>query len=46
MMRMKKRKHLSNINDGMINNQISQHNPVDSKTPLMNLVNSELKIIL
>ena len=53
LLRMKKRKHLSNINDGMINNQISlqrspygQHHPVDSNTPLMNLVNSELKIIL
>ena len=46
LLRMKKRKHLLNINDAMINNQISQHNPVDSNTPLMNLVNSELKIIL
>ncbi len=53
LLRMKKRKHLSNINEDMITNQISlqrspygQHNPVDSKTPLMNLVNSELKIIL
>lgn len=46
LLRMKKRKHLSNINEDMITNQISQHHPVDSKTPLMNLVNSELKIIL
>ncbi len=46
LLRMKKRKQLFNINIDMINNQISLHNPVDSNTPLMNLVNSELKIIL
>jgi len=46
LLRLKKRKQLLNINDDMINNKISQHHLVDSQTPLMNVVNSELKVIL
>ena len=34
------------MNDDVMNNEIYQHQPVDSQTPLMNVVNSELKAIL
>jgi RNA polymerase sigma factor (sigma-70 family) len=46
LLRLKKRKQSLNMNNDMINNKISQHYPVDSQTPLMNVVNSELKVIL
>jgi len=46
LLRLKKRKQLLNINDDMISNQIYQQHPVDVQTPLMNVVNSELKVIL
>jgi RNA polymerase sigma factor (sigma-70 family) len=46
LLRLKKRKQSFNMNDDMINNKISQHHLMDSQTPLMNVVNSELKLIL
>ena len=46
LLRLKKRKQLLNINDDINSNQISQQHPVDVQTPLMNVVNSELKVIL
>jgi RNA polymerase sigma-70 factor (ECF subfamily) len=46
LLRLKKRKQSSNMNDDMINTKISEHHLVDSQTPLMNVVNSELKVIL
>jgi RNA polymerase sigma factor (sigma-70 family) len=45
LLRVKKRKQSLNMNDG-ISNQIDQPHLVDSQTPLMNVVNSELKVIL
>jgi len=46
LLRLKKRKRSLNINYEMIDTKISQNHPVDSQTPLMNVVNSELKVIL
>ena len=46
LLRLKKRKQSLNINDDIISNQIYQQHPVDVQTPLMNVVNSELKVIL
>jgi RNA polymerase sigma factor (sigma-70 family) len=46
LLRMKKRKQLLDINDNVINNKTSQHHLVDPQTPLLNVVNSELKVIL
>jgi RNA polymerase sigma factor (sigma-70 family) len=46
LLRLKKRKQSFNANDDVMDNQIYQYHPVDSQTPLMNVVNSELKKIL
>ncbi|MEP6950804.1 MAG: RNA polymerase sigma factor [Ginsengibacter sp.] len=46
LLRMKKRKQILNINDDVVSDQIYQSQLVDSQTPLMNVVNSELKGIL
>ena len=43
LLRLKKRKQSFNMNDDMMNNQIYQHHPVDSQTPLMNVVNFRVK---
>ena len=45
LLRLKKRKQSFNMNDD-VNNQTYQHHPVDSQTPLMNVINLELKKIL
>jgi len=45
LLRLKKRKQLLHINDDSAQNQI-QHQPVDFQTPLMKVINSELKQIL
>ena len=45
LLRLKKRKQLLHINDDSPQNQI-QHQPVDFQTPLMKVINSELKQIL
>ena len=46
LLRLKKRKQSLNMNDDVMNNDIYHHYLVDSQTPLMNVVNSELKVIL
>jgi RNA polymerase sigma factor (sigma-70 family) len=46
LLRLKKRKLALPINDDVMNDQIHQHRLVYSQTPLMNVVNSELKKIL
>ena len=46
LLRIRKRKQLLNLNDDTVNNEISQQYSVDSQTPLMNVINSELKGIL
>ncbi len=46
LLRLKKRKQSLNMNDDVMNNDIYHHHLVDSQTPLMNVVNSELKVIL
>ena len=46
LLRLKKRKQSLNMNDDVMNNDIYHHHLVDSQTPLMKVVNSELKIIL
>ena len=46
LLRLKKRKQLLRINDDTINNQVSKQHQVDVQTPFMNVVNTELKVIL
>ena len=46
LLRLKKRKQSLNLTDNLMNNPIYKHHPVDSQTPFMNVVNSELKVIL
>jgi len=46
LLRIKKRKQSSNMNDDAMNNEIYRNHPADPQTPLMNVVNSELKKIL
>ncbi|MEO8764571.1 MAG: RNA polymerase sigma factor [Ginsengibacter sp.] len=46
LLRRKKRIQLSNISYEMNDNKISQHHQVEPQTPLMNVINSELKVIL
>jgi RNA polymerase sigma-70 factor (ECF subfamily) len=46
LLRLKKRKQSLNMNDDVMDNDIYHHHLVDSKTPLMSVVNSELKVIL
>lgn len=46
LLKLRKRKQVLNITSEMIDNKISHNHQVDSQTPLMNVVNSELKVIL
>jgi len=46
LLRLKKRKQSLNMNDDMMTNEIYHHRLADSQTPLMSVVNSELKVIL
>ncbi len=46
LLRIKKRKQSFHINDDAAQNLIHQHQPVDYQTPLMKVINSELKKIL
>ena len=46
LLRIKKRKQFLNLNDDMIENEMHQQSPGASQTPLMKIVNTELKAAL
>lgn len=46
LLRIKKRKQFLNLNDDMIENEMHQQSPGVSQTPLMKIVNTELKAAL
>lgn len=46
LLRLKKRKQVLHINDDSAQNQTHHYQPVDFQTPLMKVINSELKKIL
>jgi len=46
LLRLKKRKQSFTMNDDVTNNKIYHHHQADAQTPLMNVVNLELKKIL